>query len=116
MLQVLCGIVGTKRFKFDVWSNDVTLANEMESTGRPGQVHVSEATYRFLPEEVYVTTEGPEHKGTVRSTAPLRVLSTKVGKVNSCRDVMPKHLTSNLVIYNDVYPAPVCHLDDAYYN
>lgn len=62
-MQVLCGIVGTKRFKFDVWSNDVTLANEMESTGQPGQVHVSEVTYRFLPEDTYVTTEGPQHKG-----------------------------------------------------
>ncbi|XP_045115025.1 adenylate cyclase type 9-like isoform X1 [Portunus trituberculatus] len=61
--KVLCGIVGTKRFKFDVWSNDVTLANEMESTGQPGQVHVSEATYKFLPEDTYITTEGSEHKG-----------------------------------------------------
>ncbi|KAK3876369.1 hypothetical protein Pcinc_009523 [Petrolisthes cinctipes] len=61
--KVLCGIVGTKRFKFDVWSNDVTLANEMESTGRPGQVHISETTMKFLPENTYITTEGPKHKG-----------------------------------------------------
>ncbi|MPC47128.1 hypothetical protein E2C01_040863 [Portunus trituberculatus] len=35
----------------------------MESTGQPGQVHVSEATYKFLPEDTYITTEGSEHKG-----------------------------------------------------
>lgn len=51
---VLCGIVGTKRFKFDVWSNDVTLANRMESTGRPGKVHVSEKTLAFLQNQYYV--------------------------------------------------------------
>ena len=67
---VLCGIVGRKRFKFDVWSNDVTLANRcrylvllplyhytfhrMESTGKPGKVHISEATYQFLKEEYNV--------------------------------------------------------------
>ncbi|KAK5644113.1 hypothetical protein RI129_007958 [Pyrocoelia pectoralis] len=54
---VLCGIVGTKRFKFDVWSNDVTLANRMESTGKPGMVHISEKTYEFL-QNMYVTEEG----------------------------------------------------------
>jgi len=45
---VLCGLVGTRRFKFDVWSHDVTLANMMESEGRPGRVHVSDTTYLFI--------------------------------------------------------------------
>ncbi|XP_060816096.1 adenylate cyclase type 9 isoform X3 [Bombus pascuorum] len=54
---VLCGIVGTKRFKFDVWSNDVTLANKLESTGKPGRVHLSEKTLNFLDDR-YITEEG----------------------------------------------------------
>ncbi|KAM3597694.1 uncharacterized protein V6R79_008119 [Siganus canaliculatus] len=45
---VLCGILGMKRFKFDVWSNDVNLANLMEQLGVAGKVHLSEATASFL--------------------------------------------------------------------
>lgn len=54
--KVLCGIVGTRRFKFDVWSNDVTLANKMESTGKPGMIHVSEKTVNFL-NDMYILEE-----------------------------------------------------------
>ena len=59
---VLCGIVGTVRFKFDVWSNDVTLANTMESTGEPGKVHISESTRDFCLDE-YEMVEGEEVPG-----------------------------------------------------
>uniref|UniRef100_A0A8C2G9P9 adenylate cyclase n=1 Tax=Cyprinus carpio TaxID=7962 RepID=A0A8C2G9P9_CYPCA len=45
---VLCGILGIKRFKFDVWSNDVNLANLMEQLGVAGKVHLSEVTAGFL--------------------------------------------------------------------
>ena len=45
---VLCGIVGSHRFKFDVFSNDVRLANQLESGGVPGKVHISEATHKCL--------------------------------------------------------------------
>lgn len=52
--RVLCGLVGTKRFKFDVWSNDVTTANRMESMGRPGFVHISEKTLEYLDDDYLV--------------------------------------------------------------
>ena len=54
---VLCGLVGTKRFKFDVWSNDVSLANRMETAGLPGRVHITEATKSFLNDQ-YIVVDG----------------------------------------------------------
>ena len=46
--SVLCGVMGTKRFKFDVWSKDVTIANQIEACGTPGRVLISSATKHFL--------------------------------------------------------------------
>ncbi|XP_073997992.1 adenylyl cyclase 13E isoform X2 [Rhodnius prolixus] len=59
---VLCGIVGRRRFKFDVWSNDVTLANKMESSGKPGRVHISQTTAKFL-NELYLLEPGELYHG-----------------------------------------------------
>ena len=46
--SVLCGVMGTKRFKFDVWSKDVTIANQIEACGTPGRVLISGTTKQFL--------------------------------------------------------------------
>ena len=46
--SVYCGVMGTKRFKFDVWSKDVRIANRIESIGSPGRVLISSSTKSHL--------------------------------------------------------------------
>ena len=58
--SVLCGVMGTKRFKFDVWSKDVTVANQIEACGTPGRVLISAATKHFLS-SAYVVEEARLH-------------------------------------------------------
>jgi histidine kinase len=61
---VVAGIVGRRKFQYDVWGDTVNTAARMESSGASGQVNISQATHDFLGARFKFTPRGElEAKG-----------------------------------------------------
>ncbi|HNE82002.1 MAG TPA: adenylate/guanylate cyclase domain-containing protein, partial [Flavobacteriales bacterium] len=52
---LIAGVVGEKKFAYDVWGDTVNLASRMESNGAPGRVNVTGNVMRHV--EAYVISE-----------------------------------------------------------
>ncbi|UWX55438.1 tetratricopeptide repeat protein [Maribacter litopenaei] len=46
--SVVAGIVGVKKFQYDIWGDTVNTASRMESNGEVGKVNISEDTYKLI--------------------------------------------------------------------
>lgn len=48
---VVAGIVGTKKWQYDIWGDTVNVASRMESNSHPGRINLSAATWEAVKEE-----------------------------------------------------------------
>ncbi|MDG2247072.1 MAG: adenylate/guanylate cyclase domain-containing protein [Flavobacteriales bacterium] len=52
---VIAGVVGQKKFAYDIWGDTVNVASRMESSGEGGELNISETTYQLV--KAYVDCE-----------------------------------------------------------
>ncbi len=65
---LMAGVVGEKKFIYDVWGDSVNLASRMESSGCKGKINISESTYRLIKDYFETEARGrirAKNKGTV---------------------------------------------------
>jgi adenylate cyclase len=56
---VVSGVIGLKKFSYDLWGETVNLASRLEAQSEPGHIQVSESTYRRLGAGYRLQPRGP---------------------------------------------------------
>lgn len=67
--NVVAGIVGVKKFAYDIWGDTVNTAARMEQNSQPGKINISENTWQLVKDKFYCIYRGEleaKHKGKLK--------------------------------------------------
>lgn len=81
---VVAGVIGTRKFFYDVWGDAVNTASRMESTGAPGKIQVAEETRELLLDDFVLEERGVVD---VRGKGPMRTWFLSGRKPAKLREV-----------------------------
>jgi adenylate cyclase len=55
---LVAGVVGKKKYAYDIWGSTVNIASRMESNCEPGRINISAATYELVKSVYHCTHRG----------------------------------------------------------
>jgi len=67
--ELIAGVIGDKKFAYDVWSDTVNTASRCESSGMTGKINISSTTYELVKDFFQCEYRGEipaKHKGNIR--------------------------------------------------
>ncbi|KQR91504.1 hypothetical protein ASG01_14140 [Chryseobacterium sp. Leaf180] len=59
--SLIAGIVGVKKFAYDIWGDTVNTAARMEQNSESGKINISETTYQLVKDQIYCEYRGKIH-------------------------------------------------------
>ena len=102
---VVAGVIGTRKFIYDIWGDTVNLASRMESLGIPGQIQVTHAVMERLADDFRFESRGLiDVKG--KGPTPTYLLVGSAVRTAGMPGVGPARLTDSRDRRWDAAPAP----------
>src|SRR5690606_33540301 len=115
--EVVAGIVGIKKFAYDIWGDSVNTASRMESNGEIGKINISESTYNLVKDDFDFQYRGEvdtKGKGLIKmyfvesKTNSMNFEITKDFILKKLETELPPHLTyHNTTHILDVFEATI---------